>query len=297
MNTIQLECFVSVAEHLNFSKASRVLKITQPAVSHQIQSLEEELNVKLFTRTSKSVALTQEGLLFLPDARLILRTAFSAKERLGTRERFTAFELGCHNHMELDLLPEALKKLTEEFPLLRPSITLVPFPSIFQMLENGQIQAALGIKEGRRESPLAFKELSLAPMAAVCSPEHPLAQHKSLTFRELARNQAEISFISCSPRHISDAVFTPQSQLIASFPPERRYFTQSIESALTLARARIGFTLYPDIPKCRESGLRYIPVTDLPRLRFGVYYPRSSSDYPVLKRFLALIAEELKEKG
>ena len=209
MNTIQLECFVSVAEHLNFSKASRVLKITQPAVSHQIQSLEEELNVKLFTRTSKSVALTQEGLLFLPDARLILRTAFSAKERLGTRERFTAFELGCHNHMELDLLPEALKKLTEEFPLLRPSITLVPFPSIFQMLENGQIQAALGIKEGRRESPLAFKELSLAPMAAVCSPEYPLAQHKSLTFRELARNQAEISFISCSPRHISDAVFTP----------------------------------------------------------------------------------------
>ena len=88
MNTIQLECFVSVAEHLNFSKASRVLKITQPAVSHQIQSLEEELNVKLFTRTSKSVALTQEGLLFLPDVRLILRTAFSAKELAELLNRF-----------------------------------------------------------------------------------------------------------------------------------------------------------------------------------------------------------------
>ena len=47
MNTVQLECFVTVAEHLNFSKASRVLKITQPAVSHQIQTLEEELDVKL----------------------------------------------------------------------------------------------------------------------------------------------------------------------------------------------------------------------------------------------------------
>ena len=43
MNTVQLECFITVAEHLNFSKASRVLKITQPAVSHQIQTLEEEL--------------------------------------------------------------------------------------------------------------------------------------------------------------------------------------------------------------------------------------------------------------
>ena len=43
MNTIQLECFIAVAEHLNFSRASEALRITQPAVSHQIQSLEEEL--------------------------------------------------------------------------------------------------------------------------------------------------------------------------------------------------------------------------------------------------------------
>ena len=86
MNTIQLECFIAVAEHLNFSRASQALKITQPAVSHQIQSLEEELEVKLFRRTSKSVSLTQEGLQFLPDAELILKTAFSAKERLGRHE-------------------------------------------------------------------------------------------------------------------------------------------------------------------------------------------------------------------
>lgn len=71
MNTIQLECFVTVAKHLNFSKASEELKITQPAVSHQIRSLEEELNVKLFQRTSKSVSLTPEGIMFLPDADVI----------------------------------------------------------------------------------------------------------------------------------------------------------------------------------------------------------------------------------
>ena len=64
MNTVQLECFITVAEYLNFSKASRALKITQPAVSHQIQTLEEELGVKLFSRTSKSVTLTREGSLF-----------------------------------------------------------------------------------------------------------------------------------------------------------------------------------------------------------------------------------------
>ena len=128
MNTIQLECFLAVAEHLNFSRASEVLRITQPAVSHQIQSLEEELDVKLFKRTSKSVSLTQEGIQFLPDAQLILKTALSAKERLGQHEQFIPFELGCHNRMEINLLPPILKKLPEFFPLLRPVIQIVPFP-------------------------------------------------------------------------------------------------------------------------------------------------------------------------
>ena len=83
MNTVQIECFLAVSEHLNFSRASEALKITQPAVSHQIQTLEEELGVKLFKRTSKSVSLTPEGIQFLPDAELILKTVISAKERLG----------------------------------------------------------------------------------------------------------------------------------------------------------------------------------------------------------------------
>ena len=62
MNTIQLECFIAVAQHMNFSRAADELKITQPAVSHQIRTLEEELDVKLFKRTSREVALTPEGI-------------------------------------------------------------------------------------------------------------------------------------------------------------------------------------------------------------------------------------------
>ena len=288
MNTVQLECFVSVAEHLNFSKASKVLKITQPAVSHQIQTLEEELEVKLFHRTSKSVSLTQEGILFLADAQLILKTALSAKERLGMREHFIPFELGCHNHMELNLLPPILKQLMQEFPLLRPSIRLVPFPSLISLVENSQVQAALGIKEESKKSILFFKELCVVPVACVCSPEHPLAQHQALT-----KDQLKGNFIACSPRQISNAVFATQSGVLADLPPEQRFYTENIESALALAKAGIGYTLYPDIPQAREAGLCYLPVHDLPGISFGVYYPYGQN-HPVLKRFLTLISRSLK---
>ena len=289
MNTVQLECFVSVAEHLNFSKASKVLKITQPAVSHQIQTLEEELEVKLFHRTSKSVSLTQEGILFLADAHLILKTALSAKERLGMREHFIPFELGCHNHMELNLLPPILKRLMQEFPLLRPSIRLVPFPSLISLVENGQIHIALGVKEESKKTILFFKELCVVPVACICSPEHPLAQHQALT-----KDQLKGNFIACSPRQISNAVFSAQSGVLADLPPEQRFYTENIESALALAKAGIGYTLYPDIPQAREAGLCYLPVHDLPGISFGVYYPYGQN-HPVLKRFLTLISRSLQE--
>lgn len=289
MNTVQLECFVTVAEHLNFSKASRVLKITQPAVSHQIQTLEEELEVKLFNRTSKSVTLTQEGIQFLADARLILRTAFSAKERLGKHEHFIPLEVGCHNYMEMNLLPPVLKRLTEEFPLLRPSIQMVPFPALFGLVENHQVHAALGTGDARRKNSLYYTEIYSAPTACVCAPEHPLAQKKTLTKVELSGN-----FVVCSPSQISNSVFAIQSSILVNLPPEQKYLTESIESALMLVKAQIGYTLYPDLPMVREAGLCYIPVTDLPEVSFGVYC-RQERDHPVIRRFLALMTETMSE--
>ena len=65
MNTFQLTCFLTLAETLSFAKAARLLNVTQPAVTHQIHSLEEELNAKLFKRTTRSVEITQEGLFLI----------------------------------------------------------------------------------------------------------------------------------------------------------------------------------------------------------------------------------------
>lgn len=289
MNTVQLECFVAVAEHLNFSKASRALKITQPAVSHQIQALEEELEVKLFIRTSKNVTLTQEGILFLADAQLILKTAFSAKERLSRHEHLIPFDLGCHNYMELNLLPPVLQKLSQEFPLLRPSIKMVPFPSLLGLVENNQIYAALGIRDEKQISPLYYRQLCTAPMACICAKGHPLSRYKTLTSQQLTGN-----FIVCSPRQLPDSIFAMQNRLLVNLPMENRFLTESVDSAFALVKAQIGYTLYPDVYLAREEGLCYIPVTDLPEISFGIYC-QNDHGHPVLRRFLTLMAQHLGE--
>lgn len=109
-------------------------------------------------------------------------------------------------------------------------------------------------------------------------------------YETLTKKQLTGSFIACSPRQIPAPLFAIQSRILPRLTPEQQYFAENIESAFTLAKAQMGYTLYTDVPQIREPGLCYITVTDLPRLPFGVYY-RYDNDHPALKQFLKLCAE------
>ena len=102
---------------LNFSRAAERLRITQPAVSHQINTLENELEVKLFHRTSKSVRLTQEGFLFTQYAGEILKLSGLSKARMkeSKEEVFRRIAIGCRNTTELHILCPALEQLRASF--------------------------------------------------------------------------------------------------------------------------------------------------------------------------------------
>ena len=82
MNFLSMEYFLTVAAKRNITKAAEELHITQPAVSHQINTLEAELEVKLFHRTSKNVRLTQAGHQFGQYAREILKLTGISRARM-----------------------------------------------------------------------------------------------------------------------------------------------------------------------------------------------------------------------
>ena len=72
MNLKDLQYFISLAKHKNFSKAARECFVTQPTLSNQISKLEEELELSLFERTNRKVSITQEGKLILDVAKKTL---------------------------------------------------------------------------------------------------------------------------------------------------------------------------------------------------------------------------------
>ena len=81
MTTNQLKYFVTAATCLNFTEAGKQHYISQTAITQHIHALEEQLNVKLFTREKRKVALTPAGKVFLEEARAILERTRIAIEK------------------------------------------------------------------------------------------------------------------------------------------------------------------------------------------------------------------------
>lgn len=285
MNTTQLECFLHVAKHLNFSKASEELHITQPAVSHQIRSLEEELEVKLFQRTSKSVSLTREGILFLPDAEKILKIALTAKERVCNHDQPILFEIGCHNQAELDLLPPVIQKLKQEYPIFCPSFHLVPFEPLITLLETGQLHVIFGLKDDYKKLSLQYRELYSCPITCICTKDHPLSKYSCLT-----KNMLHGTIILCNPQKTTNHVFQIQNHISSELSISDRYLGEGYETVLALVKSNFGYTLLPKLPSCHDPELCYIPITDYPASSFGIYY-QDTNYTPLLKRFWELLKQ------
>ena len=115
MNTMQLECFLAVADNLSFARAAEQLHVTQPAITHQINSLENELQAKLVRRTTRIVELTPDGRTFLGYAKNILKATHFAKKRLSEHHQdyIQTFSIGCHNPSELNLISPALSNVSD----------------------------------------------------------------------------------------------------------------------------------------------------------------------------------------
>lgn len=82
METDQLKSFVTVAQTLSFSKAAKISYISQPAISHHIECLERQFDVKLFERSTKGVQLTEAGKEFLPYALSMLESMQKVEQQL-----------------------------------------------------------------------------------------------------------------------------------------------------------------------------------------------------------------------
>lgn len=290
MNIFQLTCFLAVAETLNFAQAAELRGVTQPAITHQIHTLEAELNVKLFNRTTRSVSLTPEGQAFLNDARSIVTISERAVKRFEDTpyQEIQTLSIGCHIHGHVFLMADVLRHMSEIYPNLHPQIQVVPFKHLYRLLSEGNMDVIIAFHEGNsRKMPFLYKELGQVPVAGYCSASHPLAKCTHLTIDALEHEK----LILHDPRKSPDSISRLQMQLMESHSSADLYFCDSEEAAVTLAQAGYGIAFLPGTLISHTTPLVRIPIDGLEPLSFGLYYKTLSGNH-ILKDFVRLAAGE-----
>lgn len=269
MNTTQLECFLAVAETLNFSKAASLVNISQPAVSHQISSLEAELGVRLFMRTNKNVQLTKEGLRFLPDAELIVKTAADSVHRLGAiaNDKKQSIGIGAHNKYELDGIVSVMRAMKEKYPFFEPDITIMPFKSLDNQLEENKVQLIIALK-GNDEKPMAecYTELCKCPIMLICSSDNKLADKRSVTAADISGKRLVLI-----KRHKCAEAATAGYMQLGMPNSSDVIVADNCETAFAIVKAGLGVTVYPIMSSMKEEGLSYIDIEGVSPVSYGIY--------------------------
>ena len=191
MELRQLEHFVAVAETRHFTRAAERLHIVQSAVSASIRTLERDLQVELFNRTTQRVELTDAGAELLPQARRILAEVQIARElvadvRGGLRGTLTIGTMQTLRAGALDI-PELLAGLRESHPLLEVHLRHAPNGSaeLAGLLRDGQLDIAILSLPGAKPAGISTTPLADEPMTLVCATEHRLARRASVRMTEL----------------------------------------------------------------------------------------------------------------
>lgn len=244
MNTQQLRCFLAVAENLNFAKAAEEVFLTQPTVTHQINSLENELGVKLFYRTKRTVALTQEGMIFYDDAKVIFlkEQAVLSKLRFHSTQEDPVLSIGVASSEELMGFLPALARLAKR-KSFRPNLRIIPLKSMWNVFCNSDLDCIFSYQGIFSESPqIKITPIRKTKIVCILPGTHPLANKTLISDKDICQEQ----FLVCSPATLPVAAATVENELLSCFPPNKVTYCESIEATVALAQIGMGIAVLPE---------------------------------------------------
>lgn len=188
MEDHKLKVFCTVAETKSFSKTSEIIHLTQPAVSLQIQALEELYETKLFDRSSGTINLTPSGEILYKYAKQILALYAEASKEIS---KITGFIKGCvkvgaGTTVGNYILPSVAVDFKKKHPKIRVSISIGNAKRVLELLNSSMIDLGI-ISEMPGKSKFNVEPIISDELCVICSSEHPLSNQKLVSIYDLIK--------------------------------------------------------------------------------------------------------------
>lgn len=241
MNLRQARAFVAVAHLGSFTRAAKLLNLSQPALTVQIRKLEEFLGARLLDRTSRTVELTRQGRDMLP----VLQRTLSELDTVvkDTRE----LSMQRHGIVRIAVLPSfaagPLPYLTSQFRGANPRMTFVVKDAIASRVSEfvRSEQVDIGVTGGNvTDSTLDVVHRTEDKMRVVCPVDHPLAKRRKITLDTLAAYPLILMDRETSVRALVDAAFIAAGRL-----PVPACEATYMMTAVGMVSAGLGVTVLP----------------------------------------------------
>ncbi|WP_041580572.1 LysR family transcriptional regulator [Bacillus sp. 1NLA3E] len=195
MDTIQLETFLKIIEHKNFSKAAEILNVTQPTVTARIKKLEEELCCTLFEREGKNANLTKEGQIFIEYASSILTYMNHSKEATSS-SNFPKIRVGIAPGFSYSFISDLISSIISIDKLDVSIFEGKDSGLLNEQLVNGEFDLVITRNFYTNRSDFISEHLFDDKLVLICGKNHRLAHKKNVKPSDL---QGET--LICYQRH------------------------------------------------------------------------------------------------
>jgi len=278
-----LRYFLAVAREENMTRAAEILHVTQPTLSKQLKSLEEELGKKLFTRHSFSIKLTDEGILLRDRAEDLVQMADKIEKEFLSLDDITGGELyfGLAESYQIKYLARAIKVFKEQYPTLHYHITSGDTEQIADKLDKGLLDFLVlaELPDNRKYEYISFPESDV--WGLIIPADDPLAEKKTIS----------VSDLKGLPLFCSDQAWNNELKEWAGndFPEliQEGSFRLAYNGSI-FTRERLGYLLtFKNLIDTSEgSGLVFRPLS--PKLETMLYitWNRYQTFTPIAERFL-----------
>ena len=292
MTITQLKYVLAVAEHQNFTKAAEKTFVTQPTLSMQIQKLEDQLDVLIFDRTKKPIALTEIGKKIVQQAKNIVNEADRIQDIVDQQKGFIGgeFKLGIIPTVMPTLLPMFLRNFTNKFPKVHLKIEELNTDDLIQKLDEGHLDAGIAatplLQENIKERVLYYE-----PFVGYIPQQHRLASSSRITLGDL--NIDDILLLEdghCFRDGVINLCKSAKTNLDDRFQIE----SGSFETLIKLSEEGMGMTLLPylhtlDLGEKQKANLHHFN-DPAPAREVSLIYPKSELKIQIIDAMFDVIS-------
>lgn len=284
MDTLKCKALITALEHGSLSAAADELGYTPSGITRMVNSIEDELGIKIIKRSSKGIVLTDDGEKVIGGIMEIVRLSEHIRQ---ISENVKGLEtgsitIGTYFSISYSWLPKIIKKFTDDYPKISIDIVEAGNNDLYNLLNEGKVDCCF---MGKREYDLEWIEIRQDDLVVWLPKNHKMASLEKIPLELLDKE----AFIMSLPNKDNDV---DRMFRIKGISPDVRYTTQSDYSSFSMVAAGLGISVNNSLTSENWSGdvlIKKLDPEQYTMLCIAVKSLKTVS--PALKKFIEYVKE------